>query len=110
MLACRSKMTKVRRCLAYFVCVIERDRCLCLICYSGEMQHGVSGAAQRHIHSQSIVNRIGRYNVTRTDILFKKLHYLHSGVLGKSYSFRINCGDRAVPGERHPEYLTETVH
>ena len=48
-----------------------------------QMQRGIGGAAQRHIHRQGIVKRFRRQNITGAEIAFEQLHYLHPGVLGK---------------------------
>ena len=48
-----------------------------------QMQRGIGGAAQRHIHRQGIVKGFRRQNITGAEIAFEQLHDLHPGVLGK---------------------------
>ena len=74
------------------------------------MQHGVGAASQSHIHGQSITKRFLGHNIPRTDISAKKLHHLHTGLLGQLDALGIYRGNSAVAPQPHTQHLGKAVH
>ena len=60
------------------------------------MQHGIGGAAQRHIHGQGIHQCPFRHDLPGADILFDQLHHRHTGMLGKLDPGRVDRRDGAI--------------
>ena len=76
----------------------------------GQVQHGVGGAAQSHVHRLRVAEGGLGHNVPGTDVFFDQLHDLHAGVLGQPQPGGIDGGDGAVSAERHADGLGEAVH
>ena len=75
-----------------------------------QVQHGVSGTAQRHIHGQSVHDGILRDDIPGPDISPEKLHDSHSRMLRQLDPLRINRRDGAVSPKPHTKRLGEAVH
>ena len=103
-------MAEVRCAVGNFVCDLHIDLNTCLMSNCRQMQHGIGGASQRHIHSQSVHKSVLGHDVAGTDIFFNKFHNLHAGVLGKADTGGVDGGDCAVALKAHADGLGQAVH
>ena len=108
--ACGSKVAEVRCLCADLICDIEIYFNSALVSDSGEVEHTVGGAAQSHINGKCIVECLFGHDIKGSDILSVKLHYLHTCVLCKAQSFRINSRDSTVALETHAQNFGKAVH
>ena len=75
-----------------------------------QVQHGIGGAAQRHVHDLGIVEGVLGHDITGTDVLAEQLHHLHACLLGKAQTGGVDGGNGAVAPKSHADGLGETVH
>ena len=106
----RGKVAKVRRFRADGVCRIEADRDARFMGDGRQVQHGVCGAAERHVHGFRVVEGGFGHDVAGADILFHKFHDLHARMLCKAQARGIRGGDGAVARKRHADGLRKAVH
>ena len=109
-MACRSKMTKVRRLLTDSVRKINLKIHSYLMCDCRKMKHTVCRTSKSHIDCKSVQNRIFRHNISRSDIVSHKLHNLHSRMFCKLKSRRIYRGNRSVSTKSHSQCFCQTIH
>ena len=104
------QVAQVRRALRNLIRDIHINLNAGLMRDGGQMEHGIRGTSKSHVHGEGVHERILRHNVTRTDILLKELHDLHSRLLGKTDPVRIDRGDRSVSLKAHSQGLRQAVH
>ena len=109
-MACGGKVAKVRSLCRDSVCYIKVKVYAAFMCYSGQMEHRVCGAAECHINGKGIHESLFCHYVTGTDILSVEFHHLHTGCLCELYPFGIYSGDSAVSSEAHAENFGKAVH
>ena len=76
-------MAKVRCLFADCVGVFEIPLNTALISDSGKMKHTVGTATKSHISSNCVFKCSLSHNVTGTDVLFNKVHNLHTCMFSK---------------------------
>ena len=76
----------------------------------GQVEHGVGGAAQGHVHCLGVVEGGGGHDVPGADVFRHQLHDLHTGMLGQAQPGRPHGRDGAVAPQAHTDGLGETVH
>ena len=76
----------------------------------GQVEHGVGGAAQGHVHRLGVVEGGGGHDVPGLDVPLDQLHDLHARVLGQPQAGRPHGGDGAVAPQAHADGLGEAVH
>ena len=76
----------------------------------GEVEHGVGGAAQGHVHGLGVVEGGFRHDVPGTDVFLHQFHDLHAGVLGQPQPGGPDGGNGAVAPEGHADGLRQAVH
>ena len=101
--ACRCQMAQVRCLCGQFVCDIQVQIHTGFICDGRQMQHGVGGAAQCHIHGQSIHKCLLRHDIARTDVLFNQFHDFHTRMLCQADTLGIYCRDSSVALKAHTQ-------
>ena len=106
----RSKVTKIRCIFADFVRHIKADFNACLMRNCRKVKHCIRGTAESHVNSLCIVESRPGHNISGADILFNKLHYLHTCMLCKTQSCRKRRRNGAVARECHTDSLGKTVH
>ena len=104
------KMAQVRRFRADGVCRVQADRDACLMGDGRQVQHGVGGTAERHVHGFRIMEGGFSHDVAWADVLFHKLHNLHARMLCKAQASGICGGNGAVAGQRHADCFRKAVH
>ena len=90
--------------------VLEVQLDTALVGDRGQMEHGVGGAAQGHIHGLGVVEGFRRHDVSGTDVLLDQLHHLHPSHLGQTQTGRVGGGDGAVAGQTHANGFGQAVH
>ena len=103
-------MAKVGRFFADGVHFVQIKRYATFVGNRRQMQHTVRRTAQRHIRGNRVPDRRRRHNIAGTDILFHKLHNLHTRVFCKLDTRGIYRGDRTVAAKPHTEYFGQAVH
>ena len=83
---CGSKVAEIGSLRADVICNVKIDVYSAFVCNCRQVEHTVCGAAQSHIYGKSVHKRLFRHDVKGFDVLFKKLHNLHSRVLCKLYT------------------------
>ena len=104
------QMAQVRGHGADFVGHVQVEVHAALVGDGGQVEHGVSGAAQSHVGSQGVADGGGGHDVPGTDVFAHQLHDLHTGVLGKLDSRGVHGGDGAVAFQTHAQNLCQAVH
>ena len=79
-------------------------------CNSGQMQHSIRGAAQRHIYRQCILECFRCHNVSGTDIFLYQFHDLHAGMFCQTDTLGIYGRNGAVASQSHTDSLGQAVH
>ena len=92
------------------ICYIKVKLHACLMSYSRQMQHGIGGAAQRHIYGKCVHECLLRHDIAGSYILLYQFHYLHSGVLCQTDTFGINSGNGTVALKAHAQSFGKAVH
>ena len=90
--------------------VVQVDLNAALVGDGREMEHGVGGAAQGHIHDLCIVEGGLGHNVTGPNVLFQQLHHLHTCLLGQPDAGGVGGGNGAVAPETHADGFRQAVH
>ena len=103
-------MAQVRGLCADAVCDINVQCNASLSCDSRKMKHTVCGTSKCHINGQRIDKCLLGHDISWTDVLFNHLHNLHTSVLCKLDTLRINCRDGSVALKTHTKSLSQTVH
>ena len=75
-----------------------------------EMEHGVGGTPQGHVHGQGVAEGRLRQDIQGTDVLPEQFHHSHARLFGQSDSLGHGTGDGAVAGKSHADGLGEAVH
>ena len=109
-MTCRCKMTKVWSLLADRICKINLEIHTNLMCDCRKVKHAVCRASKCHINCKCIKDCIFCHNISRADILSYKLHHLHTCMLCKLDSCRINSWDCSISFQPHTKSLCQTVH
>ena len=81
-----------------------------LVSDGGQVQHGVGGAAQRHVHGLGVVEGGFRHNIPGPDVFLHQFHDLHAGLLGQPQPGGVHGGNGAVAPEGHADGLRQAVH
>ena len=89
---------------------VQVQRNAALVGDGGEVEHGVGGAAQGHVHGFGVVEGRFGHDIPGADVLFHQLHDLHARVLGQPQPGGPDGGDGAVAPEGHTDGLGEAVH
>ena len=76
----------------------------------GQVEHGVGGAAQGHVHRLRVVEGGGGHDIPGTDVLLDQLHDLHARVLGQAQAGGVDGGDGSVAPQGHSDGLGQAVH
>ena len=76
----------------------------------GQVQHGVGGAAQRHIQTERVAERGFGHDLVRRQAFFNQLDDAHAGLFRQTDARRVHGGNRAVARQRHADDLGDTVH
>ena len=77
-------------------------------CNSGQMQHSIRGAAQRHIYRQCILECFRCHNVSGTDIFLYQFHDLHAGMFCQTDTLGIYGRNRTVTAKSHTNGFGQT--
>ena len=109
-LAGGGKLAQIRRLAAHSIKNIQGKVQTGFPEHRGQVQHGVGGAAQRHIHSHGIGHGFFRHNVQRADAALEHFHHLHTGLFGQADTGRAVSGGGAVAGQGHAHGFRQTVH
>ena len=75
-----------------------------------QVQHGVGGAAERHVHGERVAERVLGHDVTRLDVLFEQLHNFHACLFAELDSLGIDSRNGAVAAQTHAQHFGEAVH
>ena len=78
MLASRGEMAEVRHLGAGLVDPVQIELDIALMRDSRQMQHGIRGAAQRHIQTQRIMERRLGHDLIRRQAFLHHLHHAHA--------------------------------
>ena len=108
--ACGCQMAQIGGLFADLVDHIQIEFHAALVGDGGKVKHTVGGTAQRHIRGDGVLDRRRRHDIAGSDVLFHKLHDLHTRVLSQLDSRRIDCGNGAVAAKTHTENLGQAVH
>ena len=76
----------------------------------GQVQHGVGGAAQGHVHSLGVVESGLGHDIPGADVLLHQLYDLHARVLRQPQPGGINGRNGTVAPEGHTDGLRQAVH
>ena len=76
----------------------------------GQVEHGIGGAAQGHVHGLRIVEGRRRHDVPGPDVPPDQLHDLHARLLGQAAAGREGRGNGPVAGQSHANGLCQAVH
>ena len=106
----RSQVAQVGGLHAHGVGDVEVDVDAALMGDGRQVQHGVGGAAQGHVHREGVLKSLLRHDVTRTNVALEHLHDGHARMLGQLQATRVHGGDGAVAAQAHTERLGEAVH
>ena len=107
---CGRQMAKVGCFFADCVYLVKVKSNTAFVCDCGKVEHTVGGATKRHIRRDCVFNCRRRHNITRTNILSYKLHYLHTCMLCKLDTGRINSRNRTIPLQAHTKHFGKAVH
>ena len=103
-------MAEVGSPVGNFIGDLHIDLHACLMGDGGKMEHGIGGAAQRHIHGKSVHESVLCHDIAGTDVLFDKFHDLHAGMLGKADPGGVDGGNCTVALQAHTDRLCQAVH
>ena len=109
-MAGRREVAQVRHLGARLVDPVEVKVDPRLVRDGGQMQHGVGGAAQRHIQTERVAERGFCHDLLRGQPLPNQLDDPHAGLFGQTDARRVHGGNRAVPRQRHADDLGDAVH
>ena len=80
----RTDVAEVRRGLADLVKLLQRQGQPQLVGNGGQMQGGVGGAGDGHVHADGVLKGLLGQDVLRTDMLLNHVDHTHAGALGQS--------------------------
>ena len=106
----RRKLAQVGALAAYFVKNIQPKVKPGFAKNSGQMQHRIGGAAQRHIHGNGIGHSLGGNNIQRPDAAFKQVHNAHARCLGQANARPAHGRNGAIAGQGHTYGFCQTIH
>ena len=92
----RCKMAQVRSMLTDVVDHMKVKSDISLVSDRKKMKCGVCGAAESHIGCQRVLKCCRCYDITRTDIIGKQLHNLHTSCLCKADTLCVYSRDRTI--------------
>ena len=75
-----------------------------------QVQHGVGGAAQRHVAGQCVADGALVDDLAGGDALLHHVHDGHTGVLGQLQALGVHSGNGAVAGQCDADGLAQAVH
>ena len=105
-----SQMAEVRGLGADLVEELQVDGDPGLVGDGQQVQHGVGGAAQRHITGERVADGALVDDLAGSDALIDHLHDGHTGVLGQLQTLRVDRRDGAVAGQGDADGLAQAVH
>ena len=108
--ACRCQMAQVGGLGADLVEQLQVDGHTGLVGDSQQVQHRVSGAAQRHITGQRVADGALVDDLACGDALAHHLHHSHTGVLCQLQALGVHSRDGAVAGQGDADGLAQAVH
>ena len=106
----RGQLAQVGRNGAYGVDVRKAEGHARLVGHGGQMQRGIGGAAQRHIHRKRVAHGLGVEDVQRAQVLPVQFHHLRARFLGQADARRVGRGDGSVARQRQAQRLGKAVH
>ena len=106
----RCQMTQVRCLCAEFIGNIKIDLNTCFMGNGRKMEHCIGRTSQGHIHCQCVHKCLLCQDISRTDILLKKFHNLHTRMFCQFNTFGINSRNCAVALKAHADGFCQTVH
>ncbi|MPN42190.1 hypothetical protein SDC9_189746 [bioreactor metagenome] len=106
----RGKMAQVGHLFADAVDQFKRQPDASLMGNSGQVQHRICGAAQRHVHPQSVLKRGGGQDIQGTDVIMKQLQHLHARLFCQPHALGIDRRDAAVAGQGNADGLAQAIH
>ena len=107
---CWRKVAKVGGAFADFVDFFQGEGNAALVGDCGQVQHTVRRTTKRHVCDDCVADCRFRHNIAGLDLLFHKLHYLHTCVLCKLNSRRVHRRNRTVATQTHTQHFGQAVH
>ena len=80
------------------------------ICDGGQVQRGVGGAGNGHVHPDGVFKGPLSENVTGADIALHKLHGAHARPFRQGKALAVIGRNGSVSGQGHAQSLSQTVH
>ena len=103
-------MAEIRGALGNLVGFREINLDSALVGNSREMEHGIRGAAKRHIQHQGIFKCLAGHDVAGKNIVADQIHDAHAGLLRETDTLRHHGRNRPVPRKRNTEHFRHAVH